>query len=763
MLRIGPALLLSLVMALSPLTAAVNSDKPPATAAKVATPRLQRIADAGRLWGQLKWLHPALADGAIDWDKALIEALPELDRAQDEAAYLAALRKLVAPLGDGAVLVGPNPSPLHVKPPKDHPSVQRLPGDIALVNIHGDADVDLPEFAPMLQQVKEGRSWAKGWIIDLRPEKEQPLRLADAFRELLAQVVADPVEPPYRRFLHNRGYFPQTFSATGGYYRALVNLAAEPRVTPATPGKPLPLAFILGEGTSIPEYALALQKDGKAFLVSAGNYARVWSEDNFTMDLAGGIQARIPATELVFADGQVGFGLDVEGPSTAQVGPESPVVRAALDLLRSGQKPGQKVPWRTARINPANRAEKAFAEMTFPALPYRHLAVIRFWDVVTNFFPYLELMDRPWESALPEFLEKMDRVNNATEYALVMAEMASRLQDDHVVVSGHPSYEDWPGKGALPAEFRLIEGRMLVVKAGHLPGEKGLHVGDEVLELNGRPLAEALNPSGPGKFLLGNSGRKEVEDHWTARFFGWGPVGTTVTLTVRGTDGVRRSVTLERKVYGSDSESKSNPVHTLQSGTLYVDLRQIRDETFHLLQDKLTGAQALILDMRGYPRFNFDYLAELLNVKGAKENSQFMASVLAGHSAGWAEKRRELTFGRNFNLHPGKPPFTGKVVMLIDERAISAAEHACLIVESCCDVTFIGSPTIGANGDVTDTVLPGGVTIRFTGQGVRHLDGRQLQRVGIQPHIRVRPTFKGMQEGGDEVLDRALDFLRTGK
>jgi len=50
----------------------------------------------------------------------------------------------------------------------------------------------------------------------------------------------------------------------------------------------------------------------------------------------------------------------------------------------------------------------------------------------------------------------------------------------------------------------------------------------------------------------------------------------------------------------------------------------------------------------------------------------------------------------------------------------------------------------------------------FTGQGVRHADGRQLQRVGITPHILVRPTIMGIRAGRDEVLEAALAHL-TGR
>lgn len=68
-----------------------------------------------------------------------------------------------------------------------------------------------------------------------------------------------------------------------------------------------------------------------------------------------------------------------------------------------------------------------------------------------------------------------------------------------------------------------------------------------------------------------------------------------------------------------------------------------------------------------------------------------------------------------------------------------------------------------AYGLFTRGNLPGGVRFSFTGQEVKHLDGKQLQRVGIRPHIAIRQTLAGLRAGKDELLDRVLTFVATGK
>jgi hypothetical protein len=44
--------------------------------------------------------------------------------------------------------------------------------------------------------------------------------------------------------------------------------------------------------------------------------------------------------------------------------------------------------------------------------------------------------------------------------------------------------------------------------------------------------------------------------------------------------------------------------------------------------------------------------------------------------------------------------------MLIDDRAISQAEHTGLFFEAAAGTVFIGTPTAGANGDVTRSSCP---------------------------------------------------------
>jgi C-terminal processing protease CtpA/Prc len=38
-------------------------------------------------------------------------------------------------------------------------------------------------------------------------------------------------------------------------------------------------------------------------------------------------------------------------------------------------------------------------------------------------------------------------------------------------------------------------------------------------------------------------------------------------------------------------------------------------------------------------------------------------------------------------------------------------------------------------------------------------DGRETQRIGIVPDIEVKPTIKGVREGRDELLEKAIEII----
>ena len=61
------------------------------------------------------------------------------------------------------------------------------------------------------------------------------------------------------------------------------------------------------------------------------------------------------------------------------------------------------------------------------------------------------------------------------------------------------------------------------------------------------------------------------------------------------------------------------------------------------------------------------------------------------------------------------------------------------------NATVIGSTTAGADGNVSEIYLPGGIYTMISGIGIYYPDGGETQRIGIVPDIEIHPTIEGIK------------------
>ncbi|HEX4962884.1 MAG TPA: S41 family peptidase [Thermoanaerobaculia bacterium] len=461
-------------------------------------------------------------------------------------------------------------------------------------------------------------------------------------------------------------------------------------------------------------------------------------------------------TEIVPFPGWKGLHADAEVP---QAGPGQPdaAFAAALRLAKeaappaaaaslSSGEPPQEAVW---------RPDKTYPEMKDPSPEYRLLAVARMWNVIHFFYPYKHLIG-DWDAVLPESIAKMEASKGARGYALALAEMAAHVADGHTRLSGLPELdrvlgEDWP-----PVGVRWIAGACVITgvfgdPADPAPGAAEIAAGDVVLSVDGKSVAERFAELRPYVTAATEGAlQSKLCTHALA-----GAKGSQAVLSVRGREDKVKEVKLQR---GAWKRGLTGDVVRLLPGNLgYVDLTRLTVPEVDGMFEKLKATRGIVFDMRGYPRGTAWAIAPRINTRGTVYGATFRrAEVSAMTDADLAETG--FHFSQPLPVSP-KWKYTGKTVMLIDERAISQSEHSGLFYEAANGTKFVGTPSAGANGDVTDLTLPGGADMFFTGHDVRHADGRQLQRIGLVPDVLVAPTIQGLRDGKDEVLDRAMEVL----
>ncbi|HSM16044.1 MAG TPA: S41 family peptidase, partial [Gemmatimonadales bacterium] len=345
---------------------------------------------------------------------------------------------------------------------------------------------------------------------------------------------------------------------------------------------------------------------------------------------------------------------------------------------------------------------------------------------------------------------------DATAYHLAVAEMYAHIHDTHGFVNSEVLSEPF-GVASSPLYLRWIEDAPVV--AGFYDEEAaraaGIEIGDIVLGIDGEDALERVHRY--AKYIAASTPQALMMR--AVDLILSGPTETAASLKVEGRDGQTRTVEVPRRPdYRQGFTYRTGDVLRLLDGNIgYADLDRLTTAQVTEMFERFKDTEAIIFDMRGYPNSTAYSIASYLADEPGKGAALTDRPMLLGPGE-WG--RQTFTFTQHIPAPgPEVTRYTGKTVMLIDERAISQAEHSGLFFEAANETVFIGSHTNGADGDVTNFSVPGGILLYFTGQSVRHVDGRPLQRLGLVPDVDVKPTVEGIRAGRDEVLEAALVYL----
>ncbi len=721
--------------------------------AHAADPKTDRLVALGKVWGKAKFFHPYMTTRTVDWDAPLIAAIPKARAAATDDDFAKVVDEMLATLKDPVSRVTrPAPPPTMAAASASAASpvtITRLDKGVLVIDLPAIEDLGGPEVEAALDAVPLAFDGVKAIVIDLRFAKAEPMWLGWRL-ESWAPLLLPPgsVGPSMRAIVHD-GYAPQgKMMSSGGYSTyAKTTIGATYRTDPAAkrPSPDVRVVLLVNDRVALDAGPWTLQQSGHGFVVAQGQ-ARYTHGDWAVVELPGGHVASVRTTEW----SEAGFGADVT------VAAKQDGLKKALALAR---KTGPIKP-RTARAAalalPRFVADEPYAAMTEPAVEYRLLALYKVWTVIDEFYPYLPLIG-DWDAVLPEFVPRFESATTADAYARALLELGTRVPDGHTGVWGLDAITKVWGQALLDLDLRWIEQQAVVTRI-HAPAaiSAGLAVGDVILAIDGEAMATRI-----ARLLTYTSASTEATRYRNVlRYALSGPPGNAV-LSVRDAKGKTKELTIARAETRTPRPPPTTPPYRLIGTDLgYVVLAELTVAQVAPMFEALKTTKAIIFDMRGYPQGTAWSIAPRLNTRRARNGALFHRRYVDPSTGG--------TNLQTIEFYQPLPTTTewiyqGKTVMLIDDRTQSQAEHTGLFFNAANGTRFVGTPTAGANGDVTTMQLPGGVTWMFTGHDVRHADGRQLQRVGLQPDVRVEPTLKGIRAGQDEVLDRAIALLRTGK
>lgn len=381
------------------------------------------------------------------------------------------------------------------------------------------------------------------------------------------------------------------------------------------------------------------------------------------------------------------------------------------------------------------------------------LALYRFWNAFAYYAPNVDITPVDWDQALREGIDEMLGAEDRAAYLKALGSLSSKTGDAHVaMVDDALSLYRFYGSHFLRCSFLVIDGQVVVQYCDEK--ETSLHPGDVILAIDGTPMTDRIaelsryfalpEPDKFGKVLaipLLNT------------------KGPTARVTVlRDGEQLDLSVYTTNQLFVPENPWKNG---TLENGQIgYIDPAALREGDVEKLMENFAGTRGLIVDLRQYPSV---FLPYLLGEYLVPEPTQFATLTLPNPALPGSYFRQESFYTGAGTLQAtgetAYPPYTGKVVLLMNENSISQSEFTVMALRQSPRAVVVGSLSVGADGNAVYLKLPGNVQSSFTGMGVYTPEGEATQRVGLQPDIVCLPTVEGLRDGQDELMNKAIEII----
>lgn len=398
--------------------------------------------------------------------------------------------------------------------------------------------------------------------------------------------------------------------------------------------------------------------------------------------------------------------------------------------------------------------EVEYTEFNDKDKKFRLLLLFRFWNYVEYFFPYKYQMDQNWDLTLTEFLPRTINPVSENDYYLSLKEFSAKLNDTHALFGANKLFNVF-GWNFIPFDVKFIDNKAVVTgfKNESLSKINDVKVGDVITKVNGKKIGDLIKEN--QKYVEGSNSAAVLNNiEWT--IFS-GSTSTGEIEFVRNDKVTIKTINwYPYKDLKINYENSSEKYKFLENNIGYANLAVLTPDDVPAMMEKFKDSKAIIFDIRNYPQGTNFAIAEYLN----PEPKDFVKSIDADLSTPgrYIWRKEDTPCGK---INPDY--YKGNVILLVNEKSISHSEFTAMTLKVAPKATVIGSQTAGADGANYRFQIIKGIWSSFTTYGVFYPDKKETQRVGIVPDIEVSSTIAGIQQGKDEVLDRAILFANNGK
>ncbi|MCK5028253.1 MAG: hypothetical protein KAR57_01375 [Bacteroidales bacterium] len=385
----------------------------------------------------------------------------------------------------------------------------------------------------------------------------------------------------------------------------------------------------------------------------------------------------------------------------------------------------------------------------------RILGIIKTWTIVKYFYAHHNLASVNWDDILQPYLSVAQNCNNDKEYYELIQNMMSKLNDSHVSTF-HPSIFDYSKLFVAPIQFEWIENKVIITAIiPEFIGKFNIQASDEILSIDGKSIQQIIKDN---KQKISASNNQSFYNNVI------NPGNFVDALNVPMKISIKRNnkeqeleIPRTVQIFEFFMQIDKRPAFEIKENNIgYLNLSALTN-SYELEKElrKMKNTQGLIIDLRnGYPTYNYLHFIEMLANKTFKGRIDETPIV-------FANKNNAIVFEESQNKYQTDSSFIYKnpVAVLIDKSMVSRPEDIAIELKELENIFFVGEQTQGTDGEMTKISLPRGGETSFTGQRILFANGDQFQGIGITPDYEVEKTVKGVKQGNDEILDKALKII----
>ena len=746
------------------------------SAQQLTKQQLTRLSDACKLWGHVKYFHPYLQYKTIPWDSAFAAVVPGILSSVSAQDYEKCLSTWLSILNDPVTKVHTRNKVTSVLATA-HPSpTVSIKDSVLTVTINNLTDIkNYTLMEERLRNLMMLPRNIKYIMFDLRLDEfteGEPLESFFTSHSISALLGSRLMQSSIRTVVHEG--FPPEIPYTDEYkiqypeyespYFTYFRLKNS-HILKTTSERNFPVAFLVNDKVSLPSIALMLQEAGHAIIVSEGKLRENFKNTYINYQIADSLEISMRTADLIINNKVFKLRPDLELTKEED---HLINVQKTIELLKGAYPKSFRN--NTPESEVGLTRTDVYPRGTYPSLGYRILAIAKIYTVINYFFPNKSLMDRDWDSVITEFLPRFIEAKNYDEYSLAVLEMYAHIQDGHGFIQGATNWiGQFLGTYNLPVLAKFIENKLVVtiILNDSAARNAGIAVGDIISKINGKNPMHMVDDL---RKYLASSNKSTQTARIAPSILLCQKDSMLSKLEIVGKNGRKKTVSLMAQTknnvlsYSKRRPLDNGPIFKLISSELgYVDLQRLERWMVDSMFNTFRNTKGIIFDMRGYPNGTALDIAPRLTERNYVEAALFTqidaTMPLVNSNNSIVKVNVNHTFIQNLPATT-KWRYTGRTVMLMNNATQSQAEYTGLFFKAANGTLFIGSQTAGANGDVTNFNIPGGINLTFSGMNVSYPNGQTMQRIGLIPDVLVLPTIKGIREGRDEVLEKAIEVLQ---